>query len=182
MIELTMRLEVSPELYLRPFVLADGPSFVEAACESVQSVSPWLPWCHHGYALCEAETWFDLCEQYWLADFAYEYGIFSTRTAQVLGGIAINDLNKEHHFGNLGYWVRTSCQGQGIATQCVNTLAQFGFNSLYLSRIEIVVALNNQASRRVAEKAGAVFEGVARNRLNLYGKACDAAMYSLIPR
>lgn len=176
-----MRLDVSPELYLRPFALADGPSFVEAACESVQSVSPWLPWCHPHYELCEAETWFDLCEQYWMADYAYEYGIFSNHTEQVLGGIALNDLNKEHHFANLGYWVRTSAQGKGIATQCVRTLAQFGFSSLFLSRIEIVAALPNKASRRVAEKAGAVFEGVARNRLNIYGKAYDAAMYSLIP-
>ncbi len=39
----------------------------------------------------------------------------------------------------------------------------------------------NSASRRVAEKAGAVFEGVQRNRLLVAGRPRDACMYSLIP-
>jgi ribosomal-protein-serine acetyltransferase len=36
-------------------------------------------------------------------------------------------------------------------------------------------------SQRVAEKSGALREGVLRNRLLLHGKIHDAAMYSLTP-
>src|SRR5574337_302695 len=41
--------------------------------------------------------------------------------------------------------------------------------------------VDNAASRRVAEKIPAAFEGIARSRLALHGGAHDAAVYSLIP-
>ena len=47
-------------------------------------------------------------------------------------------------------------------------------------RLEIVCALGSEASQRVAEKAGAVREGVLRDRLVLHDRPCDAVMYSLI--
>ena len=47
-----------------------------------------------------------------------------------------------------------------------------------LRRLEIVIAEDNRASRRVAEKAGARFEAVARRRLLLRGEPQDAAIYS----
>ena len=61
-------------------------------------------------------------------------------------------------------------------------LADYGFKELKLNRIEILVAVDNLASQRVAAKAGAVREGILRNRLLLHGKIHDAVMFSLIPK
>ena len=41
--------------------------------------------------------------------------------------------------------------------------------------------MGNTASAGVAEKAGAQFEGIARNRLTLQGRPVPARVYSLIP-
>jgi RimJ/RimL family protein N-acetyltransferase len=60
-------------------------------------------------------------------------------------------------------------------------LGDFGFKELKLNRIEILVAVDNLASQRVAAKVGAVREGVLRNRLLLHGKIHDAVIFSLIP-
>ncbi|NIV38466.1 MAG: N-acetyltransferase, partial [Anaerolineae bacterium] len=60
-------------------------------------------------------------------------------------------------------------------------VAQFGFQQVGLRRVEIVVAVENWASRRVAQNAGAHFEGILRNRVRLAGDNVDAAMHSLIP-
>jgi ribosomal-protein-serine acetyltransferase len=59
-------------------------------------------------------------------------------------------------------------------------VARFGFNELKLNRIEIVVAVRNTASLRVAEKVGATREGVLRSRLVAHGQIHDAVMFSLI--
>ncbi len=67
------------------------------------------------------------------------------------------------------------------ATRAVRLLARFGFEELGLGRIEIVAAVGNKASQRVAEKAGAHREGVLRRRLCLHDEYHDAVMYSLIP-
>ena len=60
-------------------------------------------------------------------------------------------------------------------------VARFGFDELKLRRIEIVAAINNKASQRVAEKAGATREGILRNRLVVRDKVYDTVMFSLIP-
>jgi len=60
-------------------------------------------------------------------------------------------------------------------------MAYFGFRNLDLNRLEILIAVDNRASQRVAEKVGAVREGVLRNRLVVRDKVHDAVMFSLIP-
>jgi len=56
------------------------------------------------------------------------------------------------------------------------------FRDLRLARVEIVGAADNGPSRRVAEKAGAVLEGLARNRLPIHGvPVTAAAVHSLVP-
>ena len=86
-----------------------------------------------------------------------------------------------HNFPNLDYWIRQSRQRQGYAVEAVHTLSMFGFTTLRLTRIEIVVVSENAPSRRVAEKAGATFECIARNRLLVRDVPYSAAVYSLIP-
>ena len=68
-----------------------------------------------------------------------------------------------------------------LATAAAVEVARFGLAKLGLCRIEIVAAVGNTASRRVAEKTGAMFEGILRNRIKMGDRNLDAAMYSLIP-
>ena len=172
---------LSDGLCIRPFCDADIEQFVAAARESVETVGAWMPWCVASYARADAKKWFDECAACLSARSAYDMGIFSPDGARLYGGIAINQINWRFNFGNIGYWVRQSCQRQGIALRAVRAIADFGFNYLKLTRLEIVVAAGNTASSRVADKIGATFECIARNRLVLFEAPIDAAVYSLIP-
>jgi len=58
-------------------------------------------------------------------------------------------------------------------------MRKWAFASTELVRLEILVAISNLPSQRVAEKAGAVREGVLRRRLLLHGVSHDAVMFSL---
>ena len=82
---------------------------------------------------------------------------------------------------NLSYQIRTSRTGEGIASEAARLVAQYGFQELGLQRIEVVVAVDNAPSLRVAEKIGAFREGLLRNRLRIKGSPRDAYMHSLIP-
>jgi len=93
----------------------------------------------------------------------------------------INQVNVFHRFANLGYWVRSGQTGKGVATEITRQLADFAFSTLKLERIELVIEVSNVASQRVAEKAGAVREGLLRRRLaGRDGPSRDAYMFSLI--
>jgi ribosomal-protein-serine acetyltransferase len=173
---------ISRDLCIRPFRKGDGPAFVAAALESLSTVGVWMAWCHERFALKDAEAWFGACERNLESGSAYDLGTFAVDGKQLLGGIAISQLNRRENFGNIGYWVRQSCQRQGIATRAVQSIAEYGFGQLRLTRLEIAAAEQNEPSRRVAEKVGAVFECIARNRVLVRGEPQPAAIYSLVPQ
>jgi RimJ/RimL family protein N-acetyltransferase len=153
-----------------------------AALESVGEVHPWLPWCHPGYTRAEAENWVRSREAAWQNRAEYSFVILAADTGQFAGGCGLNQFDGLRMRANLGYWVRTSQTGRGLATAATLLLARFGFLELKLQRIEIVAAVGNLASQRVAEKAGAVREGILRSRLRIHDVPHDAVGYSLVPR
>ena len=67
-----------------------------------------------------------------------------------------------------------------MATAAARLLVKFGFGDLKLSRIEIMVVVDNKASQRVARKTGAMREGVLRSRWIVWEKVYDMVMFSLI--
>lgn len=172
---------VADGLCIRAFGNKDASAFAAAVRESITTVGNWLPWCHINYSEAEAQAWFHLCKHNMRCGTAYDFGIFSGDGEELYGGISINQINRQHGIGNVGYWVREKMQRQGIASRAVRAIAQLGFAELELTRLEIVALPDNQKSRGVAEKVGASFEGFARNRLVVNGKAHAGAVYSLIP-
>ncbi len=115
----------------------------------------------------------------WQKGNEYYFAIFHEATFVGLG--FINTINVRHCFANLGYWVDSDQTGRGYATKIARALSNFAFEDISLCRVELVIDVNNIGSQKVAEKAGAMYEGTLRNRLQLYQKPCDAAMYSIIP-
>ena len=168
------------DICLRPFEKRDVPAFVEAVRESHATVGRWMNWCRSDYSIADAEIWFALAGKNLQEGTAYEVGVFTADGKILLGGVGLNQFNRHHNFCNLGYWVRESRQGQGVATRASRALAEFGFRELKLARIEIVVAQGNLSSQRVAQKIGASFECVARKRLVIAGRSQAAAVYSLV--
>jgi RimJ/RimL family protein N-acetyltransferase len=164
---------------LRRYAATDAEALHEAARESVAEVYPWLAWCHRDYSLAEAVEWTRSRAE--LAESGEEYNfVIAGSDGRFLGACGLNQINRVHMFANLGYWVRTSATGRGVATEAVRQLARFAFGHTDLVRLEIVCAIGNERSQRVAERARARREGVLRHRLMVHGEPVDAVMYSLV--
>jgi ribosomal-protein-serine acetyltransferase len=169
----------APDVGIRRYEPSDAPLLFEAASESIERIYPWLEWCHPGYRLEEAAEWVRRCGTLWQEGREYNFAIVD-KASRFLGGCGLNQIQRDHRLANLGYWVRASEVGRGVATAAVRELRHFAFSQTDLIRLEIVAALGNAASRRVAEKSGAICEAVLRARLILHGKAHDAALYTLL--
>ena len=169
----------SDRLLIRRLELKDDKALYAAARESIPDVFPFLPWCHPDYDISETRQWLITSLQDWEDFRSYEFAIIRKSDGLFLGGIGLS-RDEDHPIANLGYWVRSSATSQGIATEAATCMAQFGFVHLKLMRIEIIMSLANQPSQRVAEKVGAVHEGILRNRLLLHGRCHDAHSYSLL--
>ena len=169
-------------LLLRPPASTDRDTVFAAVMESKDVVGRWMDWCKPDYVLGDTETWLTDCERHWArADGERTFAMFDADSSEFLGCAGMNQFNRVHHFANLGYWVRQSRHRQGIATRSVQSIVAYGFGELKLTRLEIVAPETNAASRGVAQKVGAAFECIARNRVIVHGRPQPAAVYSLIP-
>ncbi len=167
---------------IRQYRFEDAYPFMEAVLETANEAWRWLPWCHPGYTLEDAQKWMSMQGDFWQAGIEYNFLIVDEESGKILGGTGINTIRHEHQFANLGYWVRKSQMNKGIATAAAKFTIEFAFTSLNLNRIEILMATGNTASKKVAMNIGAVYEGIARDRILLHEKFVDAYVFSVIKR
>lgn len=71
-------------------------------------------------------------------------------------------------------------RGRGVATEAVNLLTGYLFGGKKVNRIRLLIHPGNAASRRVAEKAGYTFEGVARGAFFIRGRNHDLEVWSIL--
>jgi RimJ/RimL family protein N-acetyltransferase len=98
-----------------------------------------------------------------------------------VGAAGLNRIDPLHGMANLGYWTRTSRLRQGAALAATRALQAIAFETLGLTRLEIVVAEGNEGSVAVARLAGGTRECLARNRLRVGGRPVPAHVFSLVP-
>lgn len=163
---------------LRPLEMHDAPAVLKAVEESRVEISRWMDWCRPTYMLRDAEDWIRASLDGRAEGSCFQFGIFAGR--RFLGSCGLTNVDPASGVANLGYWVRTSEAGQGIAPEAALRIITWAFAHTALERIEILAAVGNRRSQRVAEKIGAVKEGVLRSRLAVFGRRHDAVIYSVI--
>ena len=165
---------------IRPYRLEDIDAVYSAADESREHVARWMGWMTPMYSREDAANWVELAVACWESGTSYEHLIIETADGAIVGSCGLNQLNRVNGVCNLGYWVRSSRLGQGAARQAALLLRDFGFATLGLNRLEIVVADGNHFSRKVAESTGAVHEGLQQLRLKVGEISHDAHVYALL--
>lgn len=169
----------SERMTLRPPRSNDARAVAQAVAESFASIDRWMGWASEDYDAEQARTWIEAAIGLRASGEAFEY-LAHDRRGQLLGGLVVSRIHPIHRFANLGYWIRTSMQGRGLATEAARRLAEASLVEGGLERIELVIPERHLESRRVAERLGATYEGVQRRRMWLRDEAHDAAMYSLV--
>ncbi|RYD18182.1 MAG: GNAT family N-acetyltransferase [Verrucomicrobiaceae bacterium] len=164
---------------IRPYQLEDIDAVYAMADESREHVARWMEWMTPEYSRDDAARWVEAAIASWHRGEAYEHVIVDESGALV-GSCGLNHLDRQCGLSNLGYWVRSSRLGEGAARQAALLLRDFAFNELGLNRLEIVVAVGNEFSRRVALGTGAVDEGILSMRIKVGGVMHDAHMHTLL--
>jgi ribosomal-protein-serine acetyltransferase len=170
----------SDRLSLRAFQPDDVDAIYDAVSQSMPELSRWLPWCHANYSRAETQEFLNQRGTAFRELGEHAFAVLDQKTGRFLGATGVNQLDRHGRRANLGYWLRTDATGNGYATEATLMVARWAFDSLELERIEIVAAIGNVASQRVAIRVGAVREGIARKRLRKGDLQHDAVLFSLI--
>jgi RimJ/RimL family protein N-acetyltransferase len=160
---------------LRSPVDGDATALNAAVLASLPELAPFMPWATAAHDQAAARSW--IRGEHEPDEVRY---LIVGEDGEVAGGCGLNRFDQVNGRANLGYWLRTDRTGRGWATRATVLLARHGLTRLGLERVEILMSVENQASRRVAERAGAVFEGTLRHRILLHGVYHDAHLYSMI--
>jgi RimJ/RimL family protein N-acetyltransferase len=82
--------------------------------------------------------------------------------------------------GEIGYWMAPEARRRGIGARATRMLAEWGLTTLGLERLELLANPANEASQRLAERAGFTREGVLRKYRRRHGVREDLVMYSML--
>lgn len=162
---------------VRAYRLEDVDRMLAAANESVVELAPYETWCRPGYTRNEAAVYVNWCVEAWSQGKAYYFAVEDIATGDFLGSCGLSDLRVEHRRAGLGFWIRSTRTGRGLATEAAQIVGHLSFEHLGLERLELEIAVDNTASRRVADKLGCQFEGILHRRLMLPAGPTDTAMY-----
>ena len=169
-------------IHLRALCAEDAGALHAAVRASLPALSRWLPWATDAYDLATADAWIVHCARMRELDAEHHFGLFDAASGELLGGVGLNHRIPAYRSAHMGYWVADAARGRGVAVAAARQAARFGFDALGLQRIAILAQPDNGASLRVAIKLGAVCEGIARDAIVFEGRACDAVVFSLLPR
>jgi RimJ/RimL family protein N-acetyltransferase len=167
-------------LVIRCWDPKDADALDEAVAESVGELRHWMQWAADPIVEPTVELLrrfrggFDLGHDFLLA-------LFSPDEREVVGGAGIHTRSE----GGLeiGYWVRTSRTGQGLASEAAAALTRVGIERCGVARMDIQVEPENEPSLRVARKLGYREIGVLPRQLAPLvrgGRRRDAVLFTLL--
>jgi RimJ/RimL family protein N-acetyltransferase len=144
------------DLLLRPWAAADADALLVAYTDP--AIQHW-----HGRTVesrQEAEALIAQYNQGWQAETAASWAITDPA---VLGRVAFRIIDLDEGTAEIAYWVTAAARGRGAAVQAVNALSSWALDDLGLHRLDLLHAVANTASCRVADKAGYAYEATLRS-------------------
>jgi len=101
-------------------------------------------------------------------------------TNQAIGDFSFFNINKTHSRAEVGYSLLPEFWNQGLMTETLKTLIDFGFTKLKLHRLEADINPLNTNSRLLLKKVGFIKEGYFKENYYFDGKYIDSEIYSLL--
>lgn len=162
-------------LCLRPFRFSDVPAF--HAYLSEPDMGTFLEGERSSFSESDAAA---VIAKHLLADKS-ERQVWAITIEDIpIGAVTIN-FAKEHRVSELGYSVKKSLWGQGIAREAVLAVVNAAFEAYpQLQRIQANIHPDNEGSLRVAMAVGMQHEGTLKSYAFVNGKVADEAVYAII--
>jgi RimJ/RimL family protein N-acetyltransferase len=172
-----------PRVLLRPYRADDAEKLFAAIDESRDHLRPWVTWVDNNRTVDDVRDYCIRSQASWLLRTDLSLGIFDAVSGRHLGGIGLLDPDWELRAFEIGYWLRVTALGHGYATESTQLLADFALSGLQARRVMLRCDARNDASRRVAERAGFLLEGRLRNVcIAPDGMVSDDLVYAVEPK
>jgi len=172
-----MRLE-SHRLYLRPLTLHDCTEEYVAWLNDPE-VNRFLETRHMRH---DIEAVREFVQHVNSRDDEHLFGIFLKSTGAHIGNIKVGPIGKYHPLADVSLLIGArACWGQGYATEAIDAISRFAFDTLCVRKLAAGMYASNAASYRAFLKVGYRQEGLRRAHYLLNGKLSDIIELGLSP-
>lgn len=169
-------------LILRAPCPGDGWTVNGAVRESVNELSPWMPWVHPVQTVEQTEEFLRRAAARWLTREDLMLLLWRKSDGVFVGASGLHRIDWSVPSMEIGYWVRTSLAGQGYITEAVLGITAFAFKTLGAQRLEIRCDSRNTRSAAVAERAGYTLEArLHHHARDVNGGLRDTLVYVKFP-
>jgi len=166
------------EMTLRPSTSRDVAAIRAVYSES--DIRYWMGWDGDLPDEAEALATIERNADAWRAGTWAVFRIVDAATDEVVGGVNLRFGDFE--IAEVSYFLRACARGRGLATRAVRLVSRWAFDELGIERIELRFHPENEASRRVAERAGFTPECIERSsRAWPDGTRFDSILFTLLP-
>ncbi|MBC9725893.1 GNAT family N-acetyltransferase [Streptomyces sp. TRM68367] len=146
-------------LVLRPWRTEDAPAVYRAFQDPV--IHQWH--IRSADSEDEARGWIAEWRQEWGEERRIQWAVADAATDGLLGRVALRDIALDEGLAEVAYWTVPAARGQGVAARATTALARWALDEVGFHRLELVHAVGNQPSCRVAAKCGFALEGTKRS-------------------
>ncbi len=101
---------------------------------------------------------------------------------KLIGYGGLFDINVEATKAELGYGLLQPYWGQGIISEAVKKIVEYGFYEMKLHRIYALIDPANTASIKIVEKQNFIQEGLLKDDAYARNKYFDMLMYALVQK
>lgn len=102
--------------------------------------------------------------------------------SKLIGIIGHYRIKPENYRCEIGYMILPQYNGQGITTEAIKVVLEYGFDDLQMHSIEAIIDPENYASERVLQKNGFLKEAHFLENEFYNGTFRDTVIYSLLKR
>jgi RimJ/RimL family protein N-acetyltransferase len=110
----------------------------------------------------EADTWIARWPAQWSAETGASWAIEAD--GLVVGQVGLRMIDLAAGTAHISYWVRPEARGHGYAPRALAAVTDWSLGELGLHRLELNHSTANEASCKVATKAGYAAEGIKRSQ------------------
>jgi len=112
---------------------------------------------------------------------AFPFFVFRAEDGALTGGVTLSNVRRGvAQMATVGYWCGQSFARRGYTLSAVRAVTLFAFRSLALHRLEAACLPQNEASRRLLNRAGFSEEGLAKAYLKINGVWRDHTLFGLV--
>lgn len=166
-------------LLIRPLLPEDADLFFQAVDQDREHLGKWLPWISEHHSPAHSENLIEAGLLQLEMDNGGYWGFFSFE-GTFLGVVTLHWIQWDHLAASMGYWILSSQQGQGYATEACFRLLHYCFSERGLNRVELSVATENTRSLALIQRLGFAEEGCRRQYERLHGRFWDHYSYALL--